>query len=194
MARAVGIQRGARARFPCAAPRAATATRWWSFRPGRVGRQHLPLRAFLAERGYEPHGWQLRFNLGPREGVFERSVERVRKLARSTGRKVSLVGWSLGGVYAREIAAASEDVRCVITLGTRSRATRARTTRGAFTNSQADMDLTIRSVAAHPRGTAGSDDFRVQPQRWHRGVAVLPAGARLSPRASRSPRATSAWE
>ena len=79
----------------------------------------FPLRAFLAERGYEPHGWQLRFNLGPREGVFERSVERVQKLARSTGRKVSLVGWSLGGVYAREIAkVASEDVRCVITLGT----------------------------------------------------------------------------
>jgi pimeloyl-ACP methyl ester carboxylesterase len=79
----------------------------------------LPLRAFLAERGYKPHRWELRFNLGPREGVFERSVERVRKLARSTGRKVSLVGWSLGGVYAREIAkVASEDVRCVITLGT----------------------------------------------------------------------------
>jgi len=79
----------------------------------------LPLRAFLAERGYKPHGWKLRFNLGPRKGVFERSVERVQKLARSTGRKVSLIGWSLGGVYAREIAkVASEDVRCVITLGT----------------------------------------------------------------------------
>ena len=79
----------------------------------------LPLRAFLAERGYDAHGWELRFNLGPREGVFERSLERVRKLARSTGRKVSLVGWSLGGIYAREIAkVASEDVRCVITLGT----------------------------------------------------------------------------
>jgi pimeloyl-ACP methyl ester carboxylesterase len=79
----------------------------------------LPLRAFLAERGYKPHGWQLRFNLGPRKGVFERSLERVRKLARSTGRKVSLVGWSLGGLYAREIAkVARDDVRCVITLGT----------------------------------------------------------------------------
>jgi len=79
----------------------------------------LPLRAFLAERGYKPHGWKLRFNLGPRKGVFERSVERVQKLARSSGRKVSLVGWSLGGIYAREIAKlAREDVRCVITLGT----------------------------------------------------------------------------
>lgn len=78
----------------------------------------LPLRAFLAERGYKPHGWDLRFNFGPRAGVLERSLERVRRIRRDTGRRVSLVGWSLGGVYAREIAKlAPEDVRCVITLG-----------------------------------------------------------------------------
>lgn len=77
----------------------------------------LPLRGFLAERGYKPHGWDLRFNFGPRRGVLERSLERVRRLRRETGRKVSLVGWSLGGVYAREIAKlAPGDVRCVITL------------------------------------------------------------------------------
>jgi pimeloyl-ACP methyl ester carboxylesterase len=61
----------------------------------------------------------MRFNLGPRGGVLERSLERVRRIRRETGRKVSLIGWSLGGVYAREIAKlASEDVRCVITLAT----------------------------------------------------------------------------
>jgi pimeloyl-ACP methyl ester carboxylesterase len=79
----------------------------------------LPLRAFLRERGYRPHGWELRFNFGPREGVLEQSLEHVRKIRRETGRKVSLVGWSLGGVYAREIAKlSSDDVRSVITLGT----------------------------------------------------------------------------
>ncbi len=78
----------------------------------------LPLRAWLRERGYRPHGWELRFNFGPRAGVLERSLERVRRLRIESGRKVSLVGWSLGGVYAREIAKlSSEDVRCVITLG-----------------------------------------------------------------------------
>lgn len=77
-----------------------------------------PLRAFLQQRGYETHGWNLRFNLGPRKGVLESSVERVRRLRRRSGRKVSLVGWSLGGVYAREIAKlVAHDVRCVITLG-----------------------------------------------------------------------------
>ena len=85
MARAVGIQRGARG-VSLAAPRPARRRpRGGLSRPGRSDVSTLPLRAFLAERGYEPHGWQLRFNLGPREGVFERSVERVRKLARSTG-------------------------------------------------------------------------------------------------------------
>ena len=78
----------------------------------------LPLRAFLADRGYDPHGWNLRFNFGPRKGVLERSLEHVRRLRRSSGRKVSLVGWSLGGVFAREIAKLlPQDVRCVVTLG-----------------------------------------------------------------------------
>jgi len=78
----------------------------------------LPLRLFLSASGYKAHGWEMRFNFGPRAGVLERSLEHVRKVRRSTGRKVSLVGWSLGGVFAREIAKlAHEDVRCVITMG-----------------------------------------------------------------------------
>jgi pimeloyl-ACP methyl ester carboxylesterase len=78
----------------------------------------LPLRYFLAARGYRALGWELRFNLGPRPGVLERSLERLRRIRRATGRKVSLVGWSLGGVYARELAKlAPDDVRCVVTLG-----------------------------------------------------------------------------
>ena len=78
----------------------------------------LPLRAFLSTGGYKPHGWELRLNLGPRAGVLDRSVEHVRKVRRATGRKVSLIGWSLGGVYAREIAKlVPEDVRSVITMG-----------------------------------------------------------------------------
>ena len=77
-----------------------------------------PLRTYLMDRGHDPYGWDLRFNFGPRRGVLEKSVERVRSLRRDTGRKVSLVGWSLGGVFAREIAKMiPEDVRCVITMG-----------------------------------------------------------------------------
>lgn len=79
----------------------------------------LPLRTFLRQRGFDAHGWELKRNYGPRAGVLEQSIERVLQLRVQTGRRVSLVGWSLGGVYAREIAKLLPDeVRCVITLGT----------------------------------------------------------------------------
>src|SRR6185295_16086859 len=78
----------------------------------------VPLRTFLDTHGYDAHGWKLRFNFGPRKGVLEASIERVRRFRRESGRRVSLVGWSLGGVFAREIAKLiPEEVRCVITLG-----------------------------------------------------------------------------
>lgn len=76
------------------------------------------LRRFLVSRGYAAVGWGQGVNLGLRKGVLERALETLRKLARERGRKVSLVGWSLGGLYAREIAKLSpEAVRLVITLG-----------------------------------------------------------------------------
>jgi len=79
----------------------------------------LTLRDYLARQGYAPHDWGLGTNLGPREGVLDGCLELVKKLRKNSGRKVSLIGWSLGGIYAREMAkAVSEDVRCVITLGT----------------------------------------------------------------------------
>ncbi len=77
------------------------------------------LRAYLRNRGYQVHGWQQGVNLGPRPGVIEASERRVLELAEHSGRRVSLIGWSLGGIYAREIAKEiPHAVRCVITLGT----------------------------------------------------------------------------
>ena len=78
----------------------------------------VPLRRFLAEQGYDPHGWKQGRNLGPRPGVEERMLHHLRTLHEQSGRKVSVVGWSLGGVYARELARRAPDaVRQVITLG-----------------------------------------------------------------------------
>ena len=77
-----------------------------------------PLRRFLASRGYDVHGWGLGRNLGLRPGLESKMKARLRQLHRTSGRKVSIVGWSLGGVFAREIAGAVPDaVRSVITLG-----------------------------------------------------------------------------
>jgi dienelactone hydrolase len=77
-----------------------------------------PLRSFLKDRGYAVSGWRQGRNLGLRDGVQESMVALVRELSQTHGRKVSLVGWSLGGVYARQLAKMMPDqVRSVITLG-----------------------------------------------------------------------------
>ncbi len=76
------------------------------------------LRQFLNSRGFDARGWGQGLNLGLREGVIERTHETVLKLFAETGRKVSLIGWSLGGLYARELAKLSpEAVKLVITIG-----------------------------------------------------------------------------
>lgn len=78
-----------------------------------------PLRRFLDELGYVTHPWAQGFNFGPRHDVLKRCNETVRNLFAKHARPVSLIGWSLGGLYAREMAKElAEHVRCVITLGT----------------------------------------------------------------------------
>jgi pimeloyl-ACP methyl ester carboxylesterase len=77
-----------------------------------------PLRAFLKTRGYAVSGWRQGRNLGLRPGVQHAMVDLVQELNDTHGRKVSLVGWSLGGLYARQLAKMMPDrVRQVITLG-----------------------------------------------------------------------------
>ena len=76
------------------------------------------LRRYLRERGYRVHGWGLGRNRGLRDGVEQRMLERLDGLHGRYGRRVSLVGWSLGGLYARVLAKQRPDlVRGVITLG-----------------------------------------------------------------------------
>jgi pimeloyl-ACP methyl ester carboxylesterase len=77
-----------------------------------------PLRRFLSWKNYDVHGWALGRNLGLRNGLFESMTELVTTVHEKRNRKVSLVGWSLGGIYARELAKLMPDhVRSVITLG-----------------------------------------------------------------------------
>ena len=79
----------------------------------------VPLRAYLGHQGYAASGWNQGFNFGPRAGVLHTARLQLRDTVAATGSKVSLIGWSLGGIYARELAKELPDlVRCVITLGT----------------------------------------------------------------------------
>src|SRR5580693_5061056 len=77
-----------------------------------------PLRSFLKNRGYAVSGWRQGRNLGLRDGVQRAMTDLVRELSDTHGRKISVVGWSLGGLYARQLAKMMpERVRSVITLG-----------------------------------------------------------------------------
>ena len=79
----------------------------------------VPLRHYLQTLNYKPWGWEQGFNFGPRAGVLYEAKASLERTYESTGRKVSLIGWSLGGVYVRELAKEMPHlVRCVITLGT----------------------------------------------------------------------------
>lgn len=78
------------------------------------------LRGYLERLGYDAHAWKLGHNLGPKaigqEG--EKLAARLVEIFETSGQKVSLVGWSLGGIMARELARAAPDmVRRVISLG-----------------------------------------------------------------------------
>jgi len=76
------------------------------------------LRQTLRRLGYAVHGWNLGLNRGPTPEVIERVPATVAALADRYGRRVSLVGWSLGGIYAVAAARAHPGrVRQVITLG-----------------------------------------------------------------------------
>jgi len=73
----------------------------------------------LEQAGHVVHDWGLGLNLGPTPENFAFLLARVSRIARASGRAVTLVGWSLGGLFAREIAKLHPElVGKVITMGT----------------------------------------------------------------------------
>jgi len=76
------------------------------------------LRGWLRRLGYPVVGWALGRNRGPTEEVVKELPLLVERLAAEHGTPVSIVGWSLGGIYARRLAArAPQHVRQVVSLG-----------------------------------------------------------------------------
>jgi hypothetical protein len=93
------------------------------------------LRCVLRGLGYDVHGWQLGRNIGPTAKVVGGMDRRLQELTQRHGRRVSLVGWSLGGIFARTLARRSPElVRQVVTLGSPFRLARSNESRatGAF--------------------------------------------------------------
>lgn len=80
------------------------------------------LRGYLKGCSFAVHDWGLGVNRGPDDDFdawLDGLAARVLELHAQHERKVSLVGWSLGGIYARELAKrVPHAVRQVITLAT----------------------------------------------------------------------------
>ena len=86
--------------------------------PGFVAhdRATLALRRTLAAEGWRVHGWEMGINWGARADTVEQLKRRLEAISKDD--KVLVVGWSLGGLFARELArACPERVRAVVTLG-----------------------------------------------------------------------------
>lgn len=76
------------------------------------------LRRFLDYLDYQSHPWNLGVNLGPNDGIDVKLQLRLREIFTNSHRKVSIIGWSLGGIYARVLANRHPNwIRQVITLG-----------------------------------------------------------------------------
>ena len=79
-------------------------------------RTTLGLQRALAEAGYRVSGWSLGWNRGARADTLDRLTSAIERFG--GGRPVVLVGWSLGGIFARAAANCRPDLLArVITLG-----------------------------------------------------------------------------
>jgi pimeloyl-ACP methyl ester carboxylesterase len=138
-------------------------------------RTTLGLQRALAEAGYRVTGWGMGLNRGVTERTLDRLAERVER--HGSGRPVILVGWSLGGIYAREVAKHRPDlVDRVITLGSPFSGDRRRNN---------NVWRLYEAVAGHPVNAPPIDtDPSVKPPvptlaLWSRRDGIVaPAGAR----------------
>ncbi|QIL01385.1 alpha/beta hydrolase [Sphingomonas sinipercae] len=79
-------------------------------------RTTMDLRRALARGGWRVHPWLLGFNRGATKDTMKLLAKRIDAVGE--GRKVLVVGWSLGGMFARELAHRCPDkIRGVVTLG-----------------------------------------------------------------------------
>jgi dienelactone hydrolase len=111
-----------------------------------------PLRRYLRELGYDAHAWQMGRNTGGVTRMQAALLNRLDAIHAASGRKVSLIGWSLGGIYARDLALQAPDkVRSVITLGSPFagdvRATNARRLYEALSGEKIEESSELQAIA-----------------------------------------------
>jgi pimeloyl-ACP methyl ester carboxylesterase len=108
----------------------------------------VALKLFLRGRGYDVQTWGLGRNIGFQRRHAEALERKIRHLHHQTGRKISLVGWSLGGVFSLYGALqAPECVRQLITLGSPVNV-------DAEGNKSPPLVRALYRMVAHPMGPA----------------------------------------
>ena len=77
-----------------------------------------PLRGYLSAIGHQTHGWGLGRHGKDVEASVEQFLPTLERVAAASDKPPILIGWSLGGIVAREVARAHQDlVAKVITFG-----------------------------------------------------------------------------
>ena len=100
------------------------------------------LRSYLRSLGYAVSGWSLGRNRGPTRAALKGMDDLVAKVVQEQGRPASIIGWSLGGIFARQIASRRPaDVRQVITLASPYRLNRGDRTRATSPGEVGDSDM-----------------------------------------------------
>ena len=137
------------------------------------------LRLFLKKQGFAAYGWGQGPNVGPTPSAMRCTLVEVERLAERHGAKVALVGQSLGGTVAREIAKRRPDcVSRVITLASPIRLP-VPTPLAPIVHliALAWEEGFTRGLRAIAGGAAGSADRRGHQGRRHRRLAKLCSGS-----------------
>jgi pimeloyl-ACP methyl ester carboxylesterase len=145
---------------------------------GASDQSTAPLRQVLRALGHDVQGWRLGRNTGADAELLSAMADRLAELYRADGRPVSLVGWSLGGIYARGLARhAPHQVRQVITLGSPFRMFEQ--ARGLTTPPVPVTAVYSKTDAVVPWGSAQEDSGRqresVEVRGSHLGLGHNPA-------------------
>ncbi len=134
------------------------------------------LRGWLGRLGFPVVGWALGRNRGPSKEIDEELPRLVDRLAGEHGTPVSIVGWSLGGIFARRLARqAPRQVRQVISLGSPFASTQPWATGGPRPSRRAlARPLPVPSTAVYSRwdGVVDWRACRQQPGPTSENVAV----------------------
>jgi pimeloyl-ACP methyl ester carboxylesterase len=135
------------------------------------GTATAPLRHHCESLGYRAFDWGRGFNTGPQGNIDTWLAELAAHTARMLapfGQSATLIGWSLGGLYAREVAKLlGPKVRQVITIGTPFNASADHTNVGWI--------FRLLNGASPASRARGADHLHLQPLRRRGGMADLPA-------------------